>query len=307
MSIQDTTALATPENGANLRVIFYNIYGYDNDFPITDQDPDAYNGSRGGPITLRHDLQMDIFSHYSPDILGFQEYVNTSHNGLTPRLRELGYCEVPYQLPEGDEVNDTPIFYKDSSVKLIEGGYRLYRKWMEGVEVSCNNSYTKSLSWAVFEQKCNGHRFIFVSTHLMYTADWQNYGAYEQARCANVSELFTELDEVRKKYPELPVILGGDLNTTPDCDSFKKLQERFTWMQYAPNVNADPYGFKGYSTYSFEKEEYAVCPLPPETGHGIDHVLYSGDVKVTNYLTLTDRASLLASDHCPKLADIVLN
>ena len=141
----------------------------------------------------------------------------------------------------------------------------------------------------------------------MYTADRSNGVAYERARSANVDELFAIVDDIKKEYPTLPVIVGGDLNCYPNGMAFVKMQTRFKWMQEAEGVSADTCGFKNYSTYSYEKKEYTVCPMPPETGYGIDHAFYSGNIDVINYRTLTDRASLLASDHCPKLADIVLH
>lgn len=294
------------EKKGNLRAMFYNVYGYDNDFPKSETRPKAYNGTRGGPIVLRHAMQMEIFEGYASDVMAFQEYVKTSHDILTPKLTAIGYREVPYTLPEGDKVNDTPIFYKESVLSLIEGGYHLYNEWVDGVAVSCNNSFTKSLSWAVFEQKSDSKQFVFVSTHLMYDAE-RDRNAYDRARCANVDELFAILDEVRTKYPHIPVIVGGDLNSFPDGAAFVKLQTRLTWMQEADGVNADTCGMKGYSTYSFEKQEYTGCPMPPPTGFGIDHAFFDGNISVLNYVTLTDRSSLLASDHCPKLADMILN
>ena len=290
------------EKKGDLRVMFYNIYGYDND--------ENYGGKRGGPIALRHAEQIEIFESYDADVMGFQEYVTTSHNILTPKIAELGYLEVPSTRPEGDKVNDTPIFYKESRLTLKSSGYHLFHERVEGVPVSCNNAFTKSLSWAVFEKKTDGKQFAFISTHLMYTADISSREAamqYHIARSANVVELFGILDEIQKEYPNIPVIVGGDLNSYPGSDAFTKLQTRLTWMQEASGVNADTLGFKGYSTYSYETKEYTVCPNPPATGYGIDHAFYCGALDVINYLTLTDRASLLASDHCPKLADIALH
>ncbi len=289
------------ERKGDLRAIFYNIYGYDND--------ERYDGKRGGPIVLRHALQVEILETYAPDVMGFQEYVNTSHNVLTPKIATLGYVEVPSTRPEGDYVNDTPIFYKESALTLKKHGYHLFREKVDGVPVSCNNSFTKSLSWAVFEKKTDGKQFIFVNMHLMYTADISSYEAaapYHLARSANVDEMFAIVDELKKDFPSLPVIVGGDFNSYPNGAAFQKMKTRFTWMQDAKDVASDTLGFKGYSTYSYETKEYIVCPNPPATGYGIDHAFYSGDVDVINYLTLTDRPSLLASDHCPKLADIVL-
>ncbi len=302
MTNQNETATSFLEKKGSLRAMFYNVDGYDR----------SHNNvylTHGGPISIRLALQTETVQAYSPDVIGFQEYVNVSHKSLTPMISALGYREVPYTLPEGDKVNDTPIFYKDGKLSLIESGYHLFSESVESVEVPCNNAFTKSFSWAIFEQKADGKKFIFISAHFMYTADKsaENRHKFDYARQANAEELLAVLDGICEKYPTLPVIVGGDLNCHFGSIPFKKLQSRLTWMQEADGVNADTCGYKGNAIYSLETQDYTFCPTPPETGYGIDHVFFDGNVTAINYITLTNRASLLASDHCPKLVDLILN
>lgn len=281
-------------NGA-LRVMFYNLYGYNND--------EAYEGKRGGPISLRHAMQLELFATYAPDVICFQEYTADSHNMLTDQLNVLGYVEVPSSRLSGDSVNDTPIFYKESAVTLVTNGYG-YHSYMGGEDY--NNGNTKSLSWAVFtENKTGGKQFAVVSTHLMYNANSTDHTAQRQQ---NVVELLAQIGSIKTQYPDILIIVGGDLNCFPDSAPFNDIENGgFTWMREAQGVNTDTLGNKGYSTYSYTDHVYTVVPTPHATNGGIDHAFYSGNISVINYLTLIDRNSCLASDHPPKLADIILN
>ncbi len=294
-SADASISLMTAPTGA-LRVMFYNLYGYSN---------------AGGPLDLRQNLQIDMIKSYAPDVIGFQEYVKASHDSMTAKLTALGYAEVPSTRNSSDKVNDTPIFYKSSEVTLEASGYFLYTE-DRGISQACNNNYTKSLSWAVFTEKESGKQFTVVNTHLMYNADENDDGTKEDhtlARQENVKELLDQIGNIPSQYASLPIILGGDLNCSYTTAPFNDLVSGgFTWMKNAPNVSYDSYGYgKEIATYSTTDKIYTEIATPPTTGYGIDHALYSGNVTVKNYLTVTDRIACIASDHCPKLADIILN
>lgn len=279
------------KSDGSLRIMSYNIYGYEDT-----------NGSKGGPVALRQELQLEIFQFYDPDVIGFQEYVAKSHSSMTAKLAALGYAEVPITPSASDDsVNDTPIFYNTATVSLVEGAYGYFLYTGDG----CNNSNTKSLSWAVFQQKGeNGKRFAVVNTHLMYNEDGIDHTAQRQT---NVVQLLAKIQAIQAKYPNVPIILGGDLNCTYQSEPFTDIQTGgFTWMRDAEGINTDAYGKKVYATFSYETNTYTSCPSPSATGYGIDHVFMSGDLTASNYLTVTDRNACLASDHCPKFADIVL-
>lgn len=280
------------KSDGSLRIMSYNIYGYEDT-----------NGSKGGPVALRQELQLEIFQFYDPDVIGFQEYVAKSHSSMTAKLAALGYAEVPITPSASDDsVNDTPIFYNTATVSLVEGAYGYFLYTGDG----CNNSNTKSLSWAVFQQKGeNGKRFAVVNTHLMYNEDGIDHTAQRQT---NVVQLLAKIQVIQAKYPNVPIILGGDLNCTYQSEPFTDIQTGgFTWMRDAEGINTDAYGKKVYATFSYETNTYTSCPSPSATGYGIDHVFMSGDLTASNYLTVTDRNACLASDHCPRFTDFTLN
>ena len=293
-SADASVSLMTAPTGS-VRVMFYNLYGY---------------AGAGGPLELRQNLQIDMIESYAPDVIGFQEYVQNSHKSMTAKLNDLGYAEVPSTRPTGDSYNDTPIFYDLSKLTLDNSGYFLYTEIVSGVDQSCNNAYTKSLSWAVFTEKTSGKQFVVVNTHLMYNADENDDGVAEDhnaARRVNVVELLAQITTIKGQYPSAPIILGGDMNCSSNSDPFNDLVNGgFTWMKNASGVNYDSYGYKrNIATYS--NYTYTEITAPPTTGYGIDHAFYSGNVTVKNYLTVTDRIACISSDHCPKLADIILN
>ena len=224
---------------------------------------------------------VERIKRVKPDTLGVQEASSTWVNKLKAALEpEYGYIGV------GRDANGTGehsgIFYKKSTIKLIEGG----TKWMSDTpdvvskypESACNRVFT----YAVFERLSDGKRFLHVNAHTDHT------GANGGVRLKQLKVL---VKFVLANYSNLPVLITGDLNAT---ESTAEIQHVLTsgWD------NAAKIAFKTSNAATF-----------PPNGSIIDFCLTSNDdFMVFEYAVDTYKYSgnkdyqkegKDPSDHCP--------
>ncbi len=290
-----------------LRIMFYNIYGY-KWYPDKKNQPHL----NSGPILLRQRMETELIKRYAPDVLGMQEYSPAFHRDMTIMLEETGYVSVDVWHTEvdkkGNRINFTPLFYRPDRLNVLDKGYLLY----DGP----NDVNSKSLTWAVFEDLQTSKCFVAICTHFMWSDPTLESGVANATRVANAKQLLNKINEIcqlhSNDYKSLSVIMGGDLNCRYDSDPFRILRDGdLQWMYEIAKKTDEWSGLKGYATYDETKWEYVTCPVPEENSRGaIDYMwLKQGSankVHVSAYITVTDREACLASDHCPRFADITL-
>ena len=302
-----------------LRAMFYNIYGY-MWYPDRENAPHLSSG----PISLRQQMETALISEYAPDVIGMQEYSEHYHKGMTPLMLDIGYAEVDVShtkvRSDGTKINYTPLFYRPDTLNLIESGFVMYPETMpdpnkKDETLNINDVSSKSLTWAIFEEKASGKRFIAICTHFMYSAAWLTDELRHEVRVQNANNLLNTIKKLREnpEYSLLPVIMGGDLNCLKDSIEFKALLDGgMKWLWDISPVKDNSRGLKQYSTYDDTVGEYVKFELPIEAPElSIDHILSSSveggtDIKIHNYVTVTDSFALLSSDHCPRFTDFTL-
>lgn len=295
-----------------LRCMFYNIYGY-GDNPNNKVFP--------GPMDLRQQNQCKIIEKYAPQLIGFQEYDTDFRKGMAPRMSEMGYVEVPVTeqgsciYPEGK--NCEPLFYLPQRLKLICSGGELFPDtvFTDGVYVTGNNEKTKSLTWAVFEDLSSSKIFISISTHFMWSAPQLTPAQAEYVRTLNAQKVLQRIEQIRAinpAYSSAPVIMGGDLNCEPFSPTFEILKKHMSWCYDIATVTKDNLGCPGYATYDYKSGDYVKWGTPVADSGVIDYIWVQNPnrgqgITVQNYFTVTDLAALTSSDHCPKIADVVID
>ena len=302
-----------------LRAMFYNIYGY-MWYPDKENAPHLSSG----PISLRQQMETELISAYAPDVIGMQEYSEHYHKGMTPLMLDIGYAEVDVSHTkarnDGTKINYTPLFYRPDTLNLIDGGFVMYPKTMpdpnnEGEVLNINDVSSKSLTWAVFEDKASGKRFIAICTHFMYSASYLTNELRHEVRVQNANNLLKTVAKLREnpEYRLLPVIMGGDLNCTKDSIEFKTLTDGgMEWLWDISPVRDTSRGLKQYATYDETIGKYVKYEMPSEEPEeSIDHIFCmqpenGKKAEIHNYVTVTDRLALLSSDHCPRFTDFSL-
>lgn len=238
-------------------------------------------------------------------MIAFQEFDSKGYRNETflNQLKSLGYAEVgDGKLLNVNGKNLTPLFYKTEVFTELDSGYLLYS--------GANDSNTKSVTWAVLEH-VNGQKLIAMSTHFMYNMDGADHTA---TRLSNVRELTAVIAQIRNsnaEYASLPVIMGGDLNCSYNGGAapLYALEETLTAAQSAASaagcaINAFGGHHPTYACYDAQYRVFVTCPShKSEATAAIDHIFYSGNLRITSFATVTDRFASYASDHSPKLVD----
>ncbi len=144
-----------------------------------------------------------------PDTLGVQE---ASADWITRLKNALGaeYDYIGIGRDSGGKGEHSGIFYKKSTIKLIDGGTKWMSKTPDVVSKDWGSTCNRVFTYAVFERISDGKRFLHVNAHTEHTSD---------AICLN--QLKVLVNFVNTNYADLPILLTGDLNATESEDSIK--------------------------------------------------------------------------------------
>lgn len=276
-SLENGTVLFEKTFG-NVRVGFYNIY----------------SGSKNSATPdIRQPFQKEIIKAYSPDAIGFQEFSGKYHDDFTPMMAELGYTAISTSRGKS---NCTPIFYKSDKLELLESGHYLYKD---------TGDYSKSISWAVFRDKSTDNSFAFFNTHFMFRREGVDAN---DVRKSNATEAIGEFQKVQNKYPDIPMILGGDFNCRVSSDPHKILIDSgLTSAWEKAETKNDSKGHHMYSTFDTEFNVFSQWPsITAKYSSAIDHAYVNNSAKVKAFSTVISYYTLWCSDHMPLFVEIEL-
>ena len=245
------------------------------------------------PSEYRNKLIRSLVSDFDADICSFQE--------CGPTTNRVGECPLPSLMADTyEEVckefadrNFTPVFYKKEKFNLIDSGYVLY----EGL----NDVNSKSITWAVLEEKLSSKKFAVISTHFwwMFESEKDN-----EQRLKNVDQLKAVCDDIIKKYDVL-VIIGGDLNNGKNSDQGDRpyrymLQKNFSDVRITAKETTDEYTHHDYPVLN-EEGIYENGPFPVRN---LDYIFTYGEktAEAKKFDVITSQKALNSSDHCPLIA-----
>ncbi|EFA02304.2 Protein angel homolog 1-like Protein [Tribolium castaneum] len=208
----------SPNNASSgfvFSVMTYNVLAQD----LVNQHPYLYALHRKDSLkwdTRWNNLLAEI-RNLNPDILCLQEVQNTHLDQYFSTLDTLGYQGL-YKQRTGPRTDGCAIYYKPHLLTLLEH---------ETVEY--NQPTTRLLDRdnvaiiAKFASKSRpSHPFVVATTHLLYNPKRQD------VRLAQTQLLLAEIDRIAfNSSTYLPVILTGDLNSTPDSALYKFISSGF--------------------------------------------------------------------------------
>ena len=258
----------------NIRLFSHNIWNFD-----------TYN---------RNGLIAGLIRKYDSDVCHFQECSpRTSRAGETA-IQKLLLPEYKEACAEYAHKNFTPVFYKKDRFLEIDSGYILF----DGK----NDADSKSVTWAVLEDKENGERIAVASTHFWWKYDNEedDLQRVENARC--VKKICSMIEE---KY-SLPVVVSGDLNCGTNSkqgshgyDELVRLGMRD--VRYIAKETTDMFTHHSYPILN-DEGVFEKGVMPKVT---LDHAFVSGEfpIEFLRFDVLTEQDALDSSDHCPLLVD----
>jgi endonuclease/exonuclease/phosphatase family metal-dependent hydrolase len=330
---KDATVANMKKNDGTLRVMFYNVFAENKWY---DANKVSVKGSNAPALSLRQDMQSDLLSSYTPDVVGFQEYKgNTYHAYFTTILTSLGYAEVPVTVSaiNGDAANYTPLFYDPENVTVLKSGHMHFE--------CATLSPSKSVTWAVFKETGTDKQFAVFNTHFMYNASSMTDAEADIARGRNAEEITELIKTVTEQYSGIPAIMGGDLNfwdirnidkddalnNSSDngerqsglpCAVLKSkgmiLASTIEGVQtnFYTKTNKSNYAksYHGYYTYDPVKRIYDMNSTTIKKGYNLDYIFFANsglnNIDVKKYFVLEDDLTKRASDHSPVYADFTL-
>lgn len=218
------------------------------------------------------------------DIFGTQEALRDQLNDVA-ELKDFAFFGAGRD--DGKEAGEhSAIFYRKDRFKMLQSG----NFWLsetpdkpgKGWDATCCN---RICSWAKFSDLKTKKEFYFFSVHF----DHQGVEARRQS-----GKLMVE--KIKEIAKNTPVILVGDLNSTPDTEQVKTIE---TLLSDSRSVSAlPPYGPEGtFNAFKFD------APM----NQRIDYIFVSKQFNVLKYGVLTDaKEQRYPSDHQPVVAKVVL-
>lgn len=187
----------------------------------------------------RKPLAVRMLREQQPDVIGLQELVKAQADYLARELPQYAWFGRGREADGGGE--HMGVFYRKDQLKVIESG----DFWLSDTpdvagSITWGHPHPRMVTWALFEQRSDGRRFYLFNTHLPYRDE--DEAARLKGAQAIARRLATLPDDV-------PVVLTGDFNTTPDSDAHAvlagTLQDAWTTAPRVEGIDATFHGFTG--------------------------------------------------------------
>jgi endonuclease/exonuclease/phosphatase family metal-dependent hydrolase len=229
---------------------------------------------------LRRDLLVETIREQHPDVFGTQELFKQQGDYIVAKLPQYAWFGMGRRGDDSDE--HMGVFYRTDKLRVLESG----DFWLSDTpEVPGSNTwgqpFPRMVTWARFEVKATGRRFVLYNTHLPYRAQDEAI----RTRCAQ--EIFGRL---RALPAGEPIVLTGDFNTSPDSETHAVLTQMLTDTRLAAPVTTGP-----------DKTFHDFTGVPDQR---IDWILVRGFRAQAVHTVTTHRGAVYPSDHFPVLAEL---
>lgn len=267
----------TPVQNQELKVMTFNVR-YDN------------KGDKDNAWKYRREGITNMINYYSPDVWGGQEVLHHQLTDLKERLTQ--YVALGVGRSDGKEAGEYgPIFYKkDRFEQLDYGNFGLSENpeqiGKKGWDAACERIAT----WAILKDKKTNKTFFYLNTHLDHVGV-----VARREECKLIRQKAHELSG-----DKMPIIITGDMNSTPDSEVVKHLTEN-NFLSASRDKAAVVYG------PNWTYHDYWRVPLAERTL--IDYIFVTKEIKVNNYRVIDDRSNNgkgFISDHNPIISTIEL-
>lgn len=265
----------TDQNRLTTRVMTYNIR-YDN----PDDGVNRWDN--------RKERVLNLIRFNKADIIGLQEAEYHQLKWLDDRLKEFDWSGVG-RTDGKQEGEFSPVFFNTDRFEKLDGG----TFWLSPTPGKPSKGWDAALprivSWVHLNEKVSGKTFYFFNTHFDHIG--------EDARRRSADLILRKIEEIAGG--DLPVILTGDFNATPDSRPYailtKELNDGFTSGEY-PHYGPE-------ATFMDENGPFYVGG--GKGGGRIDYIFTNQKVKVLQHGIISSfRDGRFPSDHLPVVADL---
>lgn len=257
--------------GQDMNVISYNI---------------RFNNPRDSANAWPNRIEMvtSLLRFHAAEIFGLQEAL---HGQILDIAREMPqFAWLGTGRDDGKQGGEfSPIFYNKESFTLLENGQFWLSETPDIPSKGWDAALPRICSWGKFKRNDNGKEFFLFNTHFDHIG--------QTARAESALLIHKKIVELSGNA-DIPVILTGDFNLTPETVPVKLMKQK---MHDAFDVTlTPPYGPVG--TFNGFRRNH---PLD----NRIDYIFVNDHVKVHRYGALTDAwENRWPSDHLPVLVTV---
>ncbi|VAW16126.1 Endonuclease/exonuclease/phosphatase family protein [hydrothermal vent metagenome] len=234
----------------------------------------------------RVDMVTGLLQFHDADIFGLQEALRGQLKDIEEKL--LQYRWIGVGRDDGGEKGEyCPVFYRSDKFNLLEKG----NFWLSGQPnrpgLGWDAACPRLCTWGRFKIIGNSKEFLFFNTHFDHKGD--------VARGKSAKLILDSIAKIAGGE-DLPVILTGDFNLTPDKAPISEIKKV---LNDSRDISEEePYG--AYGTYNGFNFGY---PLKRR----IDYIFVNSRVVVLKYAVLTDsKEQRYPSDHLPVFVKVEL-
>ena len=162
---------------------------------------------------------IDTILENTPSVFGVQEASVDWMNTLKKGLGDV-YTAVGEGRDGGNNGEYSAVFYRTDKFTLIESGTKWLSKTPDVTASKLPNAnFPRIMTYAVLGRKNDGVRFIYVNTHLDHNGN-NSVEVAEQVRQGQIEVLLAQIEELRTKFGNLPTVVTGDFNVTPEATAY---------------------------------------------------------------------------------------
>ena len=261
------SSAGTPAATDTLKVISYNI-----------RNGEANDGTNSWEF--RYPATILMLRDEMPDIFGLQEAYAYQVKFIEENMKDYKSYGVGREdgKKEGEFMS---IFYNKQKIKMGKKGTFWLSETPGKPSLGWDGACRRTATWAFMTHKASKKQFIYVNTHLDHVG--------EQARREGLALIVREIAKLNKK--DLPVILTGDFNVSPDDPCLQSLEGKMHSTREIAEKTDHHFTFNGWGR---NKEL-------------IDYIYEKGFKAVPEFRTITKRYEQwkYISDHYPVTALLV--
>lgn len=269
-----------------LRVMSFNIRN-DND------------GDKGlNSWKVRKDKVASVIRFHHTDIVGLQEVLKDQLEYLDSHLSEYDFIGVGRD--DGEDAGEfVPIFYRKDRITLEDWGAFWLSETPEvkgsmGWDAAC----VRVTTWGKFKDRRTNQIFFFFNTHF----DHMGQVAMEKSA-------YLLLEKVEEIAADLPAIIVGDFNNTPDSKAYRILTNSHgNALKDSKLVSKNGHYGCEFSFHGFDALELlkrVQRGSMDSVSQLIDFIFIKNEIDVINHAILADNwDGVFPSDHMPVVADL---
>jgi len=260
------------ENNSRLNVMTFNVR-----IDVA-TDPHKWND--------RKFVISQVIKSRKPHLIGLQEPAHHQLEDLlklNPKYRHIGIGRSG-----GTNGEYSPILYDSARFEVIESGTFWLSTTPDTVSKAWNSACLRICTWGIFSDKQNvnpeSSLVMMFNTHLDHISP--------EARVEGIKLI---MDKIRQR-PDIPIILTGDFNVTPEDEVIKIAGSTLysTYTIAADNKNENVGTFTGWT--------------PSHDNNTIDYIFVNKYLQaiLNEVITEFDSNEVLASDHRPVYSELLI-